>query len=108
ASLAAVQPEWRRTDMQSGQPARFGPHYRTDAEGGDENKKQPANCRADGPAWSIDFGVGALGDPATVINASGLSDNFEQWFVLTNDLLLNPTFPGDELNRLKQRVKTQL
>src|SRR5438876_7041019 len=46
--------------------------------------------------------------PATVINASGLSDNFEQWFVLTNDLLLNPTFPGDELNRLKQRVKTQL
>src|SRR5206468_47722 len=48
-----------------------------------------------------------FGDPATVINASGLSDNFEQWFVLTNDLLLNPTFPGDELNRLKQRVKTQ-
>src|SRR5437899_8423140 len=49
-----------------------------------------------------------FGDPATVINASGLSDNFEQWFALTNDLLLNPTFPGDELNRLKQRVKTQL
>src|SRR5438034_3276296 len=49
-----------------------------------------------------------FGDPATVINASGLSDNFEQWFALTNDLLLNPTFPGDELNRLKQRAKTQL
>ena len=49
-----------------------------------------------------------FGDPATVINASGLSDNFEQWFALTNDLLLNPTFPGDELNRLKQRIKTQL
>src|SRR5207249_3540525 len=49
-----------------------------------------------------------FGDPATVINASGLSDNFEQWFALTNDLLLNPTFPGDELNRLKQRLKTQL
>src|SRR2546422_5123599 len=49
-----------------------------------------------------------FGDPGTVLNASGLSDNFEQWFALTNDLLLNPTFPGDELNRLKQRVKTQL
>src|SRR5213593_3479960 len=49
-----------------------------------------------------------FGDPATVINASGLSDNFEQWFALTNDLLLNPTFPAEELNRLKQRVKTQL
>jgi len=49
-----------------------------------------------------------FGDPATVINASGFSDNFEQWFALTNDLLLNPTFPAEELNRLKQRVKTQL
>src|SRR5437016_11366026 len=37
-----------------------------------------------------------FGDPATVINASGLSDNFEQWFALTNDLLLNPTFRSEE------------
>src|SRR5438105_8420608 len=49
-----------------------------------------------------------FGSSATVINASGLSDNFEQWFALTNDLLLNPTFPADELNRLKQRLKAQL
>src|SRR5690348_6355098 len=49
-----------------------------------------------------------FGSSSTVINASGLSDNFEQWFALTNDLLLNPTFPADELNRLKQRLKAQL
>src|SRR5437879_9115146 len=49
-----------------------------------------------------------FGSSATIINASGLSDSFEQWFALTNDLLLNPTFPVDELNRLKQRMKAQL
>ena len=49
-----------------------------------------------------------FGSAVTAINASGLSDSFEQWFALTNDLLLNPTFPVDELNRLKQRMKAQL
>jgi predicted Zn-dependent peptidase len=37
-----------------------------------------------------------------------LSDNFDQWLALTNDVVLNPTFPPDELNRLKQRMKAQL
>src|SRR5206468_504990 len=41
-------------------------------------------------------------------NASGLSDNFDQWLALASDVLLNPTFPGDELSRLKQRLKAQL
>src|SRR2546428_6453162 len=58
-----------------------------------------------GAAISASSGYGSS---ATVISASGLSDNFEQWFTLTNDLLLNPSFPADELNRLKQRMKTQL
>src|SRR5437879_4964257 len=49
-----------------------------------------------------------FGSSSTLMNGSGLSDNFEQWFALTNDILLNPTFPADELNRLKQRLKTQL
>src|SRR5215467_13979990 len=49
-----------------------------------------------------------FGSAVTVINASGLGDNFEQWFALTNDILLNPTFPASELNRIKQRMKTQL
>src|SRR5262249_25370850 len=49
-----------------------------------------------------------FGSTATVINASGLSDNFDQWLALTNEVLLNPTFPPEELNRLKQRLKAQL
>jgi zinc protease len=49
-----------------------------------------------------------FGSSSTVINASGLSDNFDQWLALTNDILLNPSFPADELNRLKQRLKAQL
>jgi zinc protease len=43
-----------------------------------------------------------------VISASGLSDNFEKWFAITNDLLLNPSFPAEELNRLKSRLKPQI
>jgi len=50
----------------------------------------------------------AFGSSSTLINASGLSDNFDQWLALTNDVLLNANFPADELNRLKQRLKAQL
>ena len=49
-----------------------------------------------------------FGSAVTVITASGLKDNFNEWFALANDILLNPTFPADELNRLKQRQKAQL
>jgi len=49
-----------------------------------------------------------FGSAVTVISASGLKDNFDQWFALANDVLLNPTFPADELNRLKQRQKAAL
>src|SRR5205085_4352685 len=50
----------------------------------------------------------SFGSSATIVNASGLSDNFDQWFGLATDVLLNPNFPADELNRLKQRLKAQL
>jgi zinc protease len=49
-----------------------------------------------------------FGSAVTVISASGLKDNFDEWLALANDILLNPTFPADELNRLKQRQKAQL
>jgi zinc protease len=42
------------------------------------------------------------------VNASGLSDNFDDWFALAVDILLNPTFPEEEWNRLKQRTKINL
>ncbi|MGA2881263.1 MAG: pitrilysin family protein [Bryobacteraceae bacterium] len=40
--------------------------------------------------------------------ASGLSDNAAQWIPLASDILLNPSFPESELNKLKQRTKVQL
>jgi len=49
-----------------------------------------------------------FGSSSTLVNASGLSDNFDQWFALTTDVLLNPNFAPDELDRLKQRLKAQL
>lgn len=48
------------------------------------------------------------GSSAANVNASGLSDNFDQWFALFADVLLNPTFPADELAKLKTRMKTSL
>jgi zinc protease len=45
---------------------------------------------------------------AANLSASGLSDNTGQWLHLAADILLNPTFPASELNKLKQRMKVQL
>src|SRR5258708_31716000 len=45
---------------------------------------------------------------AANVSASGLSDNTGQWRKLAADLVLNPTFPASELNKLKQRMKVQL
>jgi zinc protease len=49
-----------------------------------------------------------FGSTASSVNASGLSDNFDQWFALMTDVLLNPSFPADELAKLKARTKTSL
>src|SRR6202451_184296 len=44
----------------------------------------------------------------TTFTASGLSDNASQWIALASDILLNPSFPESELNKLKARMKVQL
>jgi predicted Zn-dependent peptidase len=54
------------------------------------------------------FASSGFGSAAATISASGLSDNIDEWFALATDILLNPTFPADELNKLKQRLKVQL
>jgi zinc protease len=48
-----------------------------------------------------------FGSGAASVAATGLSDNFYEWFSLVCDVVLNPTFPVDELNSLKQRLKVQ-
>jgi zinc protease len=47
------------------------------------------------------------GDTAT-LTASGLSDNLGEWMNLAADILLHPTFPESELNKMKQRLRVQL
>lgn len=58
-----------------------------------------------GAAISASSGFGATD---AVVSASGLSENFDAWFSLTLDVLLHPTFPAEELNKLKQRLQAQL
>lgn len=48
------------------------------------------------------------GSETTTFTASGLSDNASQWIALASDILLHPSFPESELNKLKQRMKIQL
>jgi zinc protease len=48
------------------------------------------------------------GMPSASLNASGLSDTFDQWFGVAMDVLLHPNFPADELALLKQRQLVQL
>ena len=52
-------------------------------------------------------GAGISSSSAT-LNASGLSDNFDEWFELFSDALLNPTFPEEEIRKYVQRQKAQL
>jgi predicted Zn-dependent peptidase len=55
------------------------------------------------------IGAGAsFGAPDTTINASGLSENFDAWLKLAVEMLLRPSFPADELEKLKQRMRAQL
>jgi zinc protease len=51
---------------------------------------------------------GSFGSSQVVLNASGLSDNFASWFALAVDVLLHPSFPREELEKLKQRQRAQL
>jgi len=50
----------------------------------------------------------SFGSPDAVLSASGLSDNFERWFAVALDVLLHPSFPADELEKMKQRLRAQL
>jgi predicted Zn-dependent peptidase len=49
-----------------------------------------------------------FGGTAASMTASGLSDNFNDWFALALDELLHPSFPSDELAKWKQRAAVRL
>jgi len=54
------------------------------------------------------FASSGFGSGSSGVNASGLSDNFDQWFAVAVDVLLHPSFPDDELGKLKLRLKANL
>jgi predicted Zn-dependent peptidase len=55
------------------------------------------------------IGAGAsFGAPDAVFSASGLSENFDAWFKLAVEMLLQPSFPADELEKMQQRMRVQL
>ena len=56
---------------------------------------------------SLSFGSGFTVSEARMV-ASGLSENFEQWFGVAMQVLENANFPDGELQKLKQRQLTRL
>ena len=50
----------------------------------------------------------SFGSSDTVLSASGLSDNFDDWMGIAFDILMQPSFAADELEKLKQRLRVQL
>ena len=70
------------------------------------NSKQIAE-QVDSLGGSLGAGSG-LSALTSNITASGLTDNFDQLMELFADIILNPSFPADELNKLKTRSLAQL
>lgn len=58
-------------------------------------------------AAAVNVGTSMSSLDAT-ITGSSLTDNFDDTFKLAADILLNPTFPDEELARYKQRTRTTL
>jgi len=56
---------------------------------------------------SVSAGSG-FGSSETVLSASGLSNNLDAWFGIAADILLQPSFPNEELEKYKQREHVQL
>jgi predicted Zn-dependent peptidase len=50
----------------------------------------------------------SFGSSDTVLSAAGLSDNFDSWIGIAFEILLQPSFAADELEKLKQRMRVQL
>ena len=50
----------------------------------------------------------SFGSSDTVLSASGLRDNFDEWMAIAFEILLDPSFANDELEKLKQRLRVQL
>ena len=67
------------------------------------NSKQIAEL-SDQYASNINV-IAGFGSPDAIVVASGLKETFNDWFALTNEIVLQPSFPADEFTKLRQRAK---
>ena len=86
------------------QPGLAGATARLLAEGTKTRTSKQIAEQIDSLGASLSASAG-FGSGTATVSASGLSDTFEQWFALTTDVLLHPSFPADELAQYQARAK---
>ncbi len=91
----------------AGQPGLAGATARLLTEGTKTRTSKQIAEQIDSLGASLSASAG-FGSGSAVVAASGLSDTFEQWFALTADVLLHPSFPADELAQYQARAKSAL
>jgi len=91
----------------AGQPGLAGATARLLSEGTKTRTSKQIAEQIDSLGASLSASAG-FGSGSTVVSASGLSDKFDDWFGLTADVLLHPSFPADELSQYQSRAKSAL
>jgi zinc protease len=91
----------------AGQPGLAGATARLLTDGTKTRTSKQIAEQIDSMGASLSASAG-FGSGSAVVAASGLSDTFEQWFALTADVLLHPSFPADELAQYQSRAKSAL
>jgi zinc protease len=91
----------------AGQPGLAGATAALLTEGTKTRTSQQIAEQIDSLGGSLSASSG-FGSGSAVVAASGLSDTFDQWFALTADVLLHPSFPADELAQYQARAKSAL
>jgi zinc protease len=91
----------------AGQPGLAGATARLLSEGTKTRSSKQIAEQIDSLGAALSASAG-FGSGSAVVYASGLSDTFEQWFALTTDVLLHPSFPADELAQYQSRAKSAL
>ncbi len=91
----------------AGQPGLAGATARLLTEGTKTRTSKQIAEQIDSLGASLSASAG-FGSGSAVVAASGLSDTFDQWFALTADVLLHPSFPADELAQYQARAKSAL
>jgi zinc protease len=89
------------------QPGLAGATARLLSEGTKTRMSKQIAEQIDSLGASLSASAG-FGSSSAIVSASGLSDKFDEWFALTTDVLLHPSFPADEVSQYQQRAKSAL